>query len=167
MSGQEESGSEKGPPEGEGSASQAMAPSAHALDYRAAPLHDARSMMHPMQGMASSPPVEGGGGHNIAGSPPVHHPAPPIRRIDQQVTTATATAVTPDSRQFAPPGMMSPPYATMRHSPGRGPTIMSVSPTKRSGRSGESSHRGVFRSIYFFVCDVQIRRYSYCVTLQN
>jgi hypothetical protein len=83
----------------------------------------------------------------------MHRPAPPMRRIDQQVTTATAaTAVTPDSRQFAPPEIMSPPYSTIRRrasSPGSGPTIMSVSPTKRSGRSGKTSFSAascVFRS---------------------
>ena len=144
MSGRGESGSADQQSDAQGSSSQSMASSRYPEGYRMSPLHDQRSMMNPMQEMASSPPG-GMGRHDLAGPPQMHYQVPAMRRIVQHVTTATAaTAVTPDSRQFAPPEIMSPPYSTIRRresSPGSGPTIMSVSPTKRSGRSGEPLFR--------------------------
>lgn len=157
MSGQEESG--KGQPEAqEGSSSQPMAPEAGAVDYRTAPLHDAGAMMYPMQPMASSPPSGGGIGYSVQDSRALQHPqAPPMRRIDQQVTTTATPAVTPDSRQLAQQVMMSPPYAEVRRtgpSPGRGPPVLSVSPQKRSGQSGElffgDISYAIFRHEYLF-----------------
>lgn len=146
MSGQEESGSERGPSEARESVSHPMAPDRQEGGYHAAPMYDTRGMMNPMYSMSSSPPVEGGRGQNVAGSPPEYQAPPMARRDGQLVTTATATAVTPDSRQFAPLEMMSPPYSIIRrreHSRGSGPTVMSVSPRKRSSRLGEFD---IFRS---------------------
>lgn len=130
MSGQEESKSEGGLPQ----------PGRDAGGFNEAPVLDATNKMDPKQGMASFPPVEGGISQPLAASPPGYPPAPPMHRNDQQVTTANATAVTPDSRQLVPPELMSPPYAAIRRgemSPAHGPAMLSVSPSKRSGRSGE------------------------------
>lgn len=128
------------------------------VDFGTAPMHDQQSNVNLMQNAASSPPVEGREGQHATGSPAAHHPeAPLMRRNDQLVTTATATAVTPDSRQFAPPEMMSPPYSMTRRtemSPRRGTALLSVSPAKRAstGRTGEFHHGVVFLLNVMFRC---------------
>lgn len=154
MSGKEESGSETGQPEAQETASRLVAPSGRDVDDRRAPREDTMPTDR-VQQPASSPPVGGGERHDVEGSPPVaaHQQAPPMRRNDdQQVTTATATAVTPDTRQLAPPEMISPPYSSIRQkkiSPGGGPSVLSVSPTKRSAQAAS----GEFCLVVFY--DIQ------------
>ena len=134
MSGRKELGrAEAREEEAKGSAS-----GSHGEGYRTSPLHFPPAMMNPMQGRPVHLPMETGG-RRISGSPTRYHAAPPMPHADQHLTTATATAVTPDSRQFALPEMMSPPSSTIRRralTPGSGTTIMS-SPAKRSRRTGE------------------------------
>lgn len=164
MSGHQKEGASRQPKEDvRGSPSHpALASGNRGEPYRPSPLHAPYSFQ--MQGIPVSIMGEGGRRQFVAGSPTLRHPSPRMARPGQQLTSAMGPAVTPDSRQFAQPEMMSPPFSTIRTlTPGSTPTMMASPAKRRRGRMGTfiivegfitSIVLYVFSTIYFCIASL-------------